>query len=287
MAACPCAAPLRAGGRGSVRILPHLQNTGGFFVAVFQKTAGISAAERRSVTADATPVPDEPEAMHEDGSPGACAAPRSGRAAPRGFREDPFIFLDRDQEPLASIDRAYTVKPSMPWELLFSRSESTRNSTVYIVSPLVKRILTAENIAQLRVINAGVKLFAQAAHAGQPSQFRLVQEGLYILRPHLPDDRILRITWDDLRALLRAEHVSLDAMSAGFRAARGAVNGDSAVVCLDPTAPGALSADRPRPRRVLYLCVWLGRTNVSLMIARSDRASLARGLFPASAATPA
>lgn len=85
-----------------LRILPHHQNTGGFFVSVLKKVALLpweAQTERKPVaetpSADSSLTPTEPvESVRQNQS----SSPARKRQKIRGFKEDPYLFFDEDEE---------------------------------------------------------------------------------------------------------------------------------------------------------------------------------------------
>lgn len=79
-----------------LRVLPHLQNTGGFFVAVIRKTVDTLSWE--------TSPQKEPLDLRQEEKPEDLNSERqSSNQRPRkkrrifGYKEDPFIFLDQNE----------------------------------------------------------------------------------------------------------------------------------------------------------------------------------------------
>jgi hypothetical protein len=78
----------------SIRILPHHQNTGGFFVAAFEKV-GPLPWESSKKKANTTGTDDATGDAASESSEG----PPKKKRRPYGYREDPFVFFDKI-EPL-------------------------------------------------------------------------------------------------------------------------------------------------------------------------------------------
>jgi tRNA (cytosine34-C5)-methyltransferase len=74
-----------------LRILPHLQNTGGFFVAVIKKTVDTLPWETSN---QSIPIVEEQNKVEERLE--NSERPRKRRRA-RGYKEDPFIFIDENE----------------------------------------------------------------------------------------------------------------------------------------------------------------------------------------------
>ena len=81
-----------------VRVLPHLQNTGGFFVAVIRKTVDTLPWEtlnkQKDVTIDNNAVQETNNKNSDDSN--SSKRPRKKRRI-FGYKEDPFIFLNESE----------------------------------------------------------------------------------------------------------------------------------------------------------------------------------------------
>jgi tRNA (cytosine34-C5)-methyltransferase len=82
-----------------LRILPHQQNTGGFFVSALKKVAPLpwEAQERKPIVAatNSTAVVSTEVESTKDNAP---RSPARKRQKIRGFKEDPYLFFDEDEE---------------------------------------------------------------------------------------------------------------------------------------------------------------------------------------------
>jgi multisite-specific tRNA:(cytosine-C5)-methyltransferase len=142
----------------SARFLPHLMNTGGFFVAKFEKKP--SAVEPKIVRGDGTRhaevKPLEPELYENIVS---------------------FYGLDRQQ---------------MPIERLFFRDVMRKH--IYYVSEDASKILRALP-SSFKLVSIGVRAFAQVGNWESPCPYRITQEGVEAMK-HLMCARITRISRD-------------------------------------------------------------------------------------------
>lgn len=110
---------------GSLRLLPHDQDTGGFYVCVIERAAASEAtestdaavAQKRAVSPSAPEGPEQAakKAKVEEAAPGDAAmveAPRKATAHAEGkkkkkgtdhiFKEDPFFYVKSDDPELLS-----------------------------------------------------------------------------------------------------------------------------------------------------------------------------------------
>lgn len=83
----------------SIRILPHHQDTGGFFVAVLEKIKPLPwEAQLKSTSVSA----ESSEQNGVDGSQSFQKEPRKKRIK-LGYKEDPFVFFNESEEIWTSI----------------------------------------------------------------------------------------------------------------------------------------------------------------------------------------
>lgn len=154
-----------------MRLLPHDQNTGGFFVCVLEKAAtpstgtGIKRALSPSATEDRDAKKEKVETT-DDGAPAAVPASASGAPAQAAsasngkgksnarsikgrptkkeqkdwsYREDPFSFAPADDPELETIIKYFKLKDTFPKETIMVRNEGGQVVRVaYLATPLVK-----------------------------------------------------------------------------------------------------------------------------------------------------
>ncbi|XP_032651001.1 RNA cytosine C(5)-methyltransferase NSUN2 isoform X2 [Chelonoidis abingdonii] len=159
-----------------IRILPHHQNTGGFFVAVLikkspmpwnkrqsklqrklsQRTGDISesvaAAEDGSVEIIEEPPDAEDkeskETQHllnaeseQSKKDGVCGPPPCKKMKLFGFKEDPFVFLSEDDPLFPPIQKFYALDPSFPKMNLLTRTQEGKKRQLYMVSKELRNVL--------------------------------------------------------------------------------------------------------------------------------------------------
>lgn len=171
-----------------VRVLPHHQNTGAFFVAVFHKKANLPW----------TPREPEPQTFSSDGS----EPPRKKKKVYYGFREDPFVFFDKTEPIFATLKNFFNIHDDFPPECLLTRCAGGKKKHVYFCTPSVRNVVV-HNEKIIKIINTGVKTFSRCDSKNMECDFRLAQEGLGNINHFLGDHRRLVVSKDDMIHLLK------------------------------------------------------------------------------------
>ncbi|KAF5898106.1 tRNA (cytosine(34)-C(5))-methyltransferase, partial [Clarias magur] len=210
-----------------MRILPHHQNTGGFFVAVLVKTAPmpwnrrnpkLRNKEATSSTSDEVQAEEgAPETATEgDAAPqntpeteakkdGVCGPPPSKKMKLFGFKEDPFVFLTENDPVFPPIQTFYDLSSDFPKLNVLTRTHEGKKRHLYMVSKELRNVLL-NNSERMKVINTGVKVWSRNNDGEQfGCAFRLAQEGIYTLCPYIRA-RVITISMDDVKILLTEEN---------------------------------------------------------------------------------
>ncbi|XP_026332701.1 tRNA (cytosine(34)-C(5))-methyltransferase [Hyposmocoma kahamanoa] len=184
-----------------VRILPHHQDTGGFFVAVFQKTKPLPWEKTESSSPSESQENTSKES--EDRKEPAKKKRRMG-----GYREDPFVFFKGDDEDVfPSIKEYYGLKADFDSTCLLTRCHVGKKKNIYLVSPVVRDIVR-HNEQSIKIINTGVKTFVRCDNKNMTCPFRLSQEGLQSITPFIGESRRVRILKEDLILVLQNDNPS-------------------------------------------------------------------------------
>ncbi|KPJ14026.1 tRNA (cytosine(34)-C(5))-methyltransferase [Papilio machaon] len=180
-----------------IRILPHHQDTGGFFVAVFEKT-GLLPWEKtvEEKTEKETEVKEDKK------------EPPQKRRRMGGYREDPFVFFSGDDEDVfPSIKEYYDLKEDFDSKCLLTRCYVGKKKNIYLVSSIVKDVVQ-KNEANLKIINTGVKTFVRCDNKNMTCPFRLSQEGLQSILQYIGAVRRVNILKQDLILVLQNDNPS-------------------------------------------------------------------------------
>uniref|UniRef100_A0A673A6W9 tRNA (cytosine(34)-C(5))-methyltransferase n=1 Tax=Sphaeramia orbicularis TaxID=375764 RepID=A0A673A6W9_9TELE len=159
-----------------MRILPHHQNTGGFFVAVLVKKAPMPWNKRY---------------------------PKKMRLF--GYKEDPFVFLTEDDPVFTTIQSFYNLSPDFPKLNVLTRTHEGKKRHLYMVSKELRNVLL-NNSERMKVINTGVKVWSRNSDGEEfGCAFRLAQEGIYTLQPYIRS-RMITVSVEDIKVLLTQEN---------------------------------------------------------------------------------
>ncbi|XP_054721042.1 RNA cytosine-C(5)-methyltransferase NSUN2-like [Uloborus diversus] len=169
-----------------IRILPHHQDTGGFFVAVIQKKDKLPW--ERSI--------DEIEECLN-------RSPILKKRKVRGYKEDPFVFLDDTEDMLPTIKDFYNLE-NFPTTQLLSRCKEGKKRNLYFTSDIVKNIVE-QNIDNIKIINTGIRVLCRSENKDATCTFRLTQEGISTMLPFMRA-RIIDVCKEDIITLLSHEY---------------------------------------------------------------------------------
>uniref|UniRef100_A0A673IJ42 tRNA (cytosine(34)-C(5))-methyltransferase n=1 Tax=Sinocyclocheilus rhinocerous TaxID=307959 RepID=A0A673IJ42_9TELE len=168
-----------------MRILPHHQNTGGFFVAVLVKKAPMPWNRRYPKSIEVCPLMDgmcycsfsSVTVLHIDMKCSVCYSPPPPKKMKLfGFKEDPFVFLTEDDPIFPPIQAFYNLSPDFPKLNVLTRTHEGKKRHLYMVSKELRNVLL-NNSERMKVINTGVKVWSRNTDGEQfGCAFRLAQE---------------------------------------------------------------------------------------------------------------
>jgi 16S rRNA C967 or C1407 C5-methylase (RsmB/RsmF family) len=212
-----------------MRVLPHQQDTGGFFIAVLAKRAVVSTARPTDAAAPAVVVPQStvlsaagdveiavtaPDAALSVPAAGptpaqAAAAARAaaqhnpqhkqGRARRddelRAFVEDPKLALF-----VQEVQNFYGISPEVASKHLLASSAGCRR--MYWVNERLHALVDCDRTPRPIIFSAGIKAFERNHNQQQPGcKFRIRQEAVNYLLPHMTK-RVVAMSAVDFRSLI-------------------------------------------------------------------------------------
>lgn len=292
--------------KNAMRIFPHLQNTGGFFIAVLEKTDELpwqkakrarnmkflpwEESERCNERYSIVPNPlelDEKESEFDSNeiridkdslSKDKEKANQSGanRQSPpskkirRGMiKEDPFLFLDNSDHDLQQIRKFYNLSDELPSQHFLVRSTGGKKNHIYLVSQSVHKIMTSNS--NLKVINTGVRVVTRSSfRAGSTEhgmEYRLVQDGIHLLQKYI-GKRVAQITLDDMILLISNSETNIDELCEHTRQSLKAK--EMGCIVWQYRASDDQSLDRKLTTNV-WFCGHIGRKTVQIMLSKEER----------------
>ncbi|KAM0791035.1 hypothetical protein ACM66B_004331 [Microbotryomycetes sp. NB124-2] len=297
-----------------LRVYPHLQDTGGFFVAVLQKAgspaASSNGAQRRPLeteeSSDAKRAKiDEVEgaASAEVATEGAKTLVEAGEKIeasdvapavqdlsgvpadvvgstfrPADFKEEPFVYLSAEDEQVKIIKDFFDLDESFPvTSLLVRNSQGAALRSVYFTSEIVRALLFSNSYSRMRLISCGVKMFTRQDSSKDGTyrcKWRVNAEGLEVLRPFMGPKRITTANIATLRQLMSSMTVNFNDLQEEQFKQR-----------LDEVEPGScvLEVDAQGEgvnfQQKLVLPFWKSKVSCNLMVEKADKSALSQRLF--------
>uniref|UniRef100_A0AAQ6A2E0 tRNA (cytosine(34)-C(5))-methyltransferase n=1 Tax=Amphiprion ocellaris TaxID=80972 RepID=A0AAQ6A2E0_AMPOC len=274
-----------------MRILPHHQNTGGFFVAVLVKKAPmpwnkrypkvlphkhthltddrylyvlldvVNGADFSLEVPKGASVAQEASAKQE----GMCGPPPSKKMRLFGYKEDPFVFLTEDDPVFNTIQSFYDLSGDFPKLNVLTRTHEGKKRHLYMVSKELRNVLL-NNSERMKVINTGVKVWSRNSDGEEfGCAFRLAQEGIYTLQPYIRS-RIIRVSVEDIKVLLTQENPFLSKLEDDAHAQAKKMGMGSIVLKYIPNANNPAEPQCP-----IQLCGWRGKTSIRAFVPRNER----------------
>ncbi|XP_030760200.1 tRNA (cytosine(34)-C(5))-methyltransferase [Sitophilus oryzae] len=180
-----------------IRILPHQQNTGAFFVAVLQKVKAFTAKEKKF---ENEKQESDNESKKRDFDE---RLPENQRKRRRKdvYREDPYVFFKEDEPVWKDIQSFYNISDKFEAQCLLTRCHEGKKKNIYLTSSGI-RDLVVTNQSNIKFINTGVKAFVRCDNKNMKCAFRIANDGLESIYPYIGESRKVNIPKEDLMALL-------------------------------------------------------------------------------------
>nr|XP_029514411.1 tRNA (cytosine(34)-C(5))-methyltransferase-like isoform X1 [Oncorhynchus nerka] len=283
-----------------MRILPHHQNTGGFFVAVLVKKAPMpwnrrfpklrkeqssSSVPQAEDSPVGTPLPEtpledgerdggkeagedspkEPEAGDQAKESNVCGPPPNKKMKRHGFKEDPFVFLTEDDPVFPPIESFYDLSPDFPKINVLTRTHEGKKRHLYMVSKELRNVML-NNSERMKVINTGVKVWSRNSDGEEfGCAFRLAQEGIYTLFPYIRS-RMITVSVEDIKILLTQENPYLSKLEEDAHQQAKKMGMGSIVLKYRPD-----NSNPDGPQCPIELCGWRGKTSIRAFVPRNER----------------
>ncbi|XP_050530543.1 tRNA (cytosine(34)-C(5))-methyltransferase isoform X2 [Daktulosphaira vitifoliae] len=174
-----------------IRILPHHQDTGGFFVAVLIKIKSL-------------PWEVSPQEMNLDDKTTENKLDHKRKQKKNkyhGYKEDPFVFMDENDIVWPEIRDFYELS-NFPVHCLLTRCSIGKKKNIYYTSSSIKDIVK-NNQDRVKIINTGVKTFVRCDNKSMGCNFRLAQEGLPSITQFIGSKRRVQLNRDEIIMILK------------------------------------------------------------------------------------
>ncbi|CCD23333.1 tRNA (cytosine-C5-)-methyltransferase NDAI_0B02980 [Naumovozyma dairenensis CBS 421] len=256
-----------------IRVFPHQQNTGGFFIAVLEKIEETVEDEKSFVSSPAAVVNVTTETTTENVN-GTTAVneqdtvpetkPKKKTKLPIDAIDEPFVFIDPYHKAFASCWDYYGIDDSFNKNTCLVRSSTGEPSKViYTVCPSLRDIIEL-NDQKLKLVFSGVKLFVyQRDDIDCP--WRIHSEALPIMRNHMESERIITTTLKMLKYLLIEPFPTLENIT-NLHMDQAFVNKVEKL----STGCAFIEVSRDEEKESILLPIWIGIKSVSIMVCKED-----------------
>ncbi|KAI8453283.1 S-adenosyl-L-methionine-dependent methyltransferase [Phakopsora pachyrhizi] len=291
-----------------LRIYPHLQDTGGFFVSVLQKedldekpngdNQSKKYAYPRTLCEECEQIitkkqfdklKEEAEVNDTNGSGSKEVSATEKEEADtiqsiensqpiRGFKEDPYVYLKPDNEEINICLDFFGISSEFPTDNLLVRNpEGVPNRTIYLTSSIVRRVIENNLHDRLRLVCCGVKMFGrQDQYKNLPiseqnrCKWRLISDGIEFLKRFIGTKRLVTCGLDGLKQLIKEQYPLFeDVEDEQFREQVRILESGS---CL-------LKVEGEGVPRDLMVGLWISKASINLMVDKKERRVLSLRLW--------
>ena len=204
-----------------IRVYPHLQDTGGFFITVIEKkyplgkkvdlpapaaiaseTNGHNKTNSLKRSGNDTDPSEQPVKKPKFDPIESTPSTRDRKAI--AGNEEPFNFIPPSHPELTLIRTFFNLSPHFPMTDLFVRNSTGEPlHAIYIASPLVQAIIRRN--PALRLLNAGTRLFVRQPDTKGHAKclWRIHSDGLSLIDAFLGPERVIGAKVDEIRGILK------------------------------------------------------------------------------------
>lgn len=285
----PPSADVDLGLEHCIRVYPHQQDTGGFFIAVLQKKGESESTKRKAEpveetakkmkTEDGEAVPvstedgkavsastessDSKAEATEEKAESPKPVPVKQEKLPRDANEEPFVFLPPDHPVIQQCWDFYGFDSSFPRDVLLVRNSSgDPTRVIYYVDPSIKPILQL-NERKMKFIHTGIKFLSHQRNC-ETCPWRIQVESISLVAPYVDKTkRFAEGSLELLRSLVTESFPTFDVVKVKFPEFYNQIENmiEGCIVINIPAENGTDFYQFP---------VWKGRGSVNLMLPKED-----------------
>ncbi len=268
-----------------IRVYPHLQDTGGFFISVFEKNEippKVNINEKVNVNdvkvttennkRELTSISDSEETSSKKPKL-ETSKPQTIKKIklPRDANEEPFKFLSSDNEVLKNIWDFYGISQELKRDNFLVRNATGEPiRTIYYSSSVVKNILKF-NEGKLKFVHAAIKAFTSQKNEGS-CNWRVQSESVSLIYPFVSNERKLIGSLPLLLQLCQITFPKFDDL-------KGIDNDFSKNIENVPQGCAFLKIPRDGKLDDLVLPLWKGKSSVNMMLPKKDTEELLHRIF--------
>ncbi|GAA6012735.1 hypothetical protein JCM10207_005344 [Rhodosporidiobolus poonsookiae] len=301
----------------ALRLYPHLQDTGAFFVCVLVKKGDAAAPEPEAAVEGEAPAEEQEVEMKDEakaaekrerasspveGEPEAKKAKQEGEVAPaaaaaakpaeekekkgdtmgggRPFNEEPYIYTKGlEDEQVAIIKDFFDLSDSFPFDQLLVRNSSgLPMRSIYLTSDLTRSLLLSNAYTRMRLISCGVKLFNRQDNT---------KDGTYRCKWRLNSEGLhVARPWLGDRRIVSANNELLRQVMGSVSVKFEDVVDEAAKKRMAEMEPGSaiLRIEKAKGKDIemeedLYLSFWLSKSSCNLMVEKVEKSALSLRLY--------
>ncbi|KAJ3856345.1 cytosine-5--methyltransferase [Lentinula lateritia] len=279
-----------------MRIYPHLQDSGGFFVAVLErKPTDVPQIRERKRTIENVETfqleTKKPRLESEPETSDTLVDPMSGvdvksvtqegggggtSSGNGSFKEMPYTFLSpRDPALLSCISRLRLTSEFPSSNVLVRNPEGDVVRSMYLTNNLIKQIILANDFTKIRLTAAGTKVFTkQEGGKGIEAQYRILGEGLHVVLPYTDSTSIVNGNMSVLKHLVMSHYPLCTSFEESFRPVLNNLDLGCHIFRFPPEELDGASLAHD-----LLVPIWKSGVSISLMVDKKAKNALSLRVF--------
>lgn len=259
-----------------MRVYPHDQNTGGFFITCLEKKEEEPAPENKREASEPIEQEDAKRQKMDSATPAVDEVvteevadidhvKQNKKKLPRDANEEPFKFLAPDNQTIANCIASYGISDSFPRDSMLVRNASGEAiASIYFVAPVVKDILKC-NEQKFKFVYTGVKMFISQKVEKCP--WRISNDGLSTLKSYLPKSKNVTCNLEAFKEMLLNDRAPI------ANVAQADPDFDNKVFALQDNA-FFVKFERGEGKEDMLYPVWKGEHCYNLMVNKHECAEI-------------
>jgi multisite-specific tRNA:(cytosine-C5)-methyltransferase len=189
-------------------------------IAPVEETTSIDAIDDEAIDADASATPattSAPTASKPPRTKNADTGIGGGGGGDNSYKEAPFTFLAPTDPNVTACLTQLALTPSFPRSHVYARASPNEPvRALYLTTPLLHALMAVTPSRRLRLLSAGARVFVRQGQ-GDTSRFRVLAEGLPVVRNWVKPEDVITADLKTLRALMEAYYPLCAAFAQPFR----------------------------------------------------------------------